>query len=67
MIDIAVAHINSAVRLVSVQRGYDPREFKLVAFGGAGPLHALSIASEVGIRCVMVPPRPGLASALRAG
>ena len=60
---IADAAMSQALQVVSVQRGYDPREFKLIAFGGAGPLHALSIASEVGIRSVLVPPRPGLASA----
>lgn len=63
ILQIADAAMSQALRVVSVQRGYDPRSFKLVAFGGAGPLHALSIASEIGIRSVLVPPRPGLASA----
>jgi N-methylhydantoinase A len=63
IVQIADAAMSQALRVVSVQRGYDPREFKLIAFGGAGPLHALSIAAEIGIRSVLVPPRPGLASA----
>jgi N-methylhydantoinase A len=48
-----------AMRLVSVERGYDPREFTLVAFGGAGPLHAVAVAQELGIPRVLVPPSPG--------
>jgi N-methylhydantoinase A len=52
------------MRLVSVQRGYDPREFSLVAFGGAGPLHADRLATELGIPLVMIPPDPGVTSAL---
>ena len=53
-----------AMRLVSVQRGYDPRDFVLVAFGGAGPLHANALARELGIPTVLVPPSPGIASAV---
>jgi N-methylhydantoinase A len=53
-----------AVRVISVEQGEDPREFALVAFGGAGPLHAADIARNMGIRHVIVPPRPGLLSAL---
>jgi N-methylhydantoinase A len=53
-----------AMRLVSVQRGYDPRHFVLVAFGGAGPLHANALARELGIPAVLVPPNPGIASAV---
>ena len=45
IIEIANAHMNGAMRLVSVQRGYDPRDFVLVAFGGAGPLHANALAN----------------------
>ena len=52
------------MRLVSVQRGYDPRDFVLVAFGGAGPLHANALARELGIPTVLVPPSPGIASAV---
>jgi N-methylhydantoinase A len=63
IVEIADAAMSQALRVVSVQRGYDPRDFKLVAFGGAGPLHAVSIAAECGIDTVLVPPQPGLASA----
>ena len=62
IVDIANAHMIGAMRLVSVQRGYDPREFVLVAFGGAGPLHANALARELGIPTVIVPPNPGIAS-----
>ena len=54
-----------ALRVISVQRGHDPREFALVAFGGAGPLHANAVAELMGSFPVIVPPSPGLA--LRAG
>src|SRR5439155_4201961 len=53
-----------ALRVVSVQRGHDPAGYKLVPFGGAGPLHAVAVAEQVGIAAVLVPPRPGVASAL---
>ena len=49
-----------ALRLVSVQRGYDPRDFALVAFGGAGPMHANAVAKVMGSYPVIVPPAPGL-------
>ncbi len=49
-----------AIRTVSVQRGHDPREFTLVAFGGAGPLHASEVAQQLGITRVVVPPAPGI-------
>jgi N-methylhydantoinase A len=49
-----------AVRIVSVERGHDPREFTLVAFGGAGPLHGCSLAALLGITRVLVPPAPGV-------
>ncbi len=52
------------VRRVAVERGVDPRDFELVAFGGAGPLHAAEIAASLGMAGVIVPPHPGLASAL---
>ena len=64
IVEIANAHMIGAIRLVSVQRGYDPREFVLVAFGGAGPLHANALARELGIPTVIVPPNPGIASAV---
>jgi N-methylhydantoinase A len=53
-----------ALRLVSVQRGHDPRDFALVAFGGAGPLHANAVAALMGSFPVIVPPSPGLLCAL---
>src|SRR3546814_1944468 len=52
-----------ALRLVSVERGLDPRDFTLVAFGGAGPLHAIALAEALGIRRVLIPPAPGNLSA----
>jgi N-methylhydantoinase A len=65
---IALANENmaNAIRLVTVERGLDPREFDLVAFGGAGPLHAADLAAAIGIRRVVVPPHPGLGSAFGA-
>jgi N-methylhydantoinase A len=53
-----------ALRLVSVQRGHDPREFALVAYGGAGPLHANAVARLMGSFPVLVPPAPGLLCAI---
>jgi N-methylhydantoinase A len=61
---IGNANMTSATHLISVERGYDPREFALVAGGGAGPLHAVEIARELGIPHVVVPPAPGVTSAL---
>ncbi len=61
---IVNANMIGAVRVVSVERGEDPRDYALVAFGGAGPLHASEIAAEMGIGRVLVPPHPGLLSAL---
>jgi N-methylhydantoinase A len=63
VIDIANATMVEAMRLVSVQRGHDPSEFTLIAFGGAGPLHANQLADELGIPLVAIPPAPGVASA----
>ena len=64
VIKIAVVRMTSAIREISIQRGHDPRDFTLVAFGGAGPMHALALAEEMGIRRVLVPPHPGNFSAL---
>src|SRR3954462_8703136 len=61
---IANETMAGALRLVSVQRGHDPREFALVAFGGAGPLHANAVAALMGSFPVIVPPSPGLLCAL---
>jgi N-methylhydantoinase A len=62
--ELANASMIRAIKSVSVQRGRDPRDFTLVAFGGSGPIHAASIARELGIRRVLVPPRPGVFSAV---
>ena len=64
MIDVVNAEMLRALRLVSVERGHDPREFALVAFGGAGPLHACELAEELGIAKVLVPAAAGVLSAL---
>jgi N-methylhydantoinase A len=53
-----------AIRVVSVERGHDPRDFVLLPFGGAGPLHGTSLARLLGIKTILVPPSPGVLSAL---
>ncbi len=63
IIEIANAAMVNALRLVSVQRGYDPREFVLIAFGGAGPLHANRLAAEMEIPTTLIPMSPGIFSA----
>jgi N-methylhydantoinase A len=60
----AVAQMARALRLVTVRRGLDPRDFTFVAHGGAGPLHAALLARELGIRRTVIPPAPGHFSAL---
>ncbi|MFO1083730.1 MAG: hydantoinase/oxoprolinase family protein [Reyranellaceae bacterium] len=64
IITIASNHLASAIRLVSIEKGYDPRDFALFPFGGAGPLHAVALARELGVPTVLVPRFPGLTSAL---
>jgi N-methylhydantoinase A len=64
VVAVAVDAMGAALRLASVDKGHDPRQFALVALGGAGPLHACEIAAAAGIRRVIVLPRPGLGSAL---
>ena len=64
IVEIANAAMASALRLMSVQRGLDPRTFALVGFGGAGPVHANRLASEMGVVTTIVPPSPGTFSAL---
>jgi N-methylhydantoinase A/oxoprolinase/acetone carboxylase beta subunit len=61
---VANANMERAIRVVSVERGHDPRDFALVAFGGCGGLHACEIAEELGIRTVIVPEYAGALSAL---
>jgi N-methylhydantoinase A len=62
--ELANASMIRAIKSVTVQRGRDPRDFTLIAFGGSGPIHAAGIARELGIRRVLVPPRPGVFSAV---
>ena len=64
IIDIANEVMLGALRVITVQRGLDPREFGIVAFGGAGPLHANALAELLGCYPVLVPPNPGVLSAL---
>ncbi len=64
ILTIAVARMTSAIREISIQCGHDPRDFTLIAFGGAGPMHALAMAEEIGIPRVLVPQHPGNFSAL---
>jgi N-methylhydantoinase A len=61
---VANVRMESALRRVSVERGFDPRDFALLAFGGAGPLHACALAGALGTRQVVVPAAPGALSAL---
>jgi N-methylhydantoinase A len=61
---LADTHMAGAIRMVSLSRGHDPRDFTLFAFGGAGPLHAVALARELGLPEVLVPARPGLTNAL---
>ena len=61
---IANARTMRALRQVSTERGRDPRDFTLMAFGGSGPVHAAGLARELGVRRILVPPLPGLFSAL---
>jgi N-methylhydantoinase A len=64
IVTIANANMLRILRLVSIVRGHDPRDFTLVAYGGAGPLHATNLAEQLAVRCVIVPRFPGLFSAL---
>ncbi|MDW8337786.1 MAG: hydantoinase/oxoprolinase family protein, partial [Thermoleophilia bacterium] len=64
VIEVVDAEMTRALRVVSVEQGLDPRDFALVAFGGAGPLHACALAEELEIRTVLVPAAAGVLSAL---
>jgi len=64
VIQVANANMERAIRRISVERGYDPRRFTLMPFGGAGPLHACEMAENLQIPRVLVPPVPGVLSAL---
>jgi N-methylhydantoinase A len=64
VVEVVNAEMLRALRVVSVERGHDPREFALVAYGGAGPLHAGALAEELGMEAVLVPAAAGVLSAL---
>ena len=64
ILDVTVNNLVEAIRLVSVQRGYDPRSFALAAYGGAGPMYAVDLARALEIPEVIVPLAPGVTSAL---
>jgi N-methylhydantoinase A len=64
IIEVVNSNMAQALRIVSIERGHDPQEFSLIAFGGAGPVHAISLAEELQIPEVIVPPAPGAFSAL---
>ena len=64
IIEVANHKMAGSIRNVSIERGYDPRDFALVPFGGAGPMHACALMREVGMRWAVVPFHPGVTSAL---
>jgi N-methylhydantoinase A len=64
VVDVVNNNMEHAVRLISIERGYDPRDFALVCFGGAGGLHAADLGRALGIPRVVIPPYPGALSAL---
>jgi N-methylhydantoinase A len=64
IVAVAANHLAGAIRMVSIEKGYDPRDFALFPFGGAGPLHAVQLARELGVPTVLVPRFPGITSAL---
>ena len=64
VVEVAIVNIDRAIRHVSIARGHDPRDFTLVAFGGAGPLHACAAAERLDIGSVLVPPAPGVLCAM---
>ena len=67
IIRVVNSSMERAIRTISMERGYDPRRFTLLAFGGAGPMHCCELAQELGIPRVLVPLNPGVLSALGAG
>ena len=64
IVRIAVAQMANAIREISIERGYDPSDFVLLAFGGAGPMHATQIADEIAMHEILIPILPGNLSAL---
>jgi len=67
IIRVANSHMAKALAAVSLERGYDPRDFTLVCFGGAGGLHVCELARELGLRRVLLPAQAGVLSALGHG
>ncbi|MBC5803262.1 MAG: hydantoinase/oxoprolinase family protein [Candidatus Eremiobacteraeota bacterium] len=63
IVSLVDAEMAKVLRIVSLERGHDPRDFTLLAFGGAGPLHACSVAADIGVARIIVPPHPGVFSA----
>jgi N-methylhydantoinase A len=61
---IANAHMAQAIRLVTIEKGYDPRDFIYIPFGGGGPVHAVDVAELLQIKKILIPPHPGLFSAM---
>lgn len=59
IISVVNSNMARAIRVITVERGYNPSDFALVAYGGAGPLHAVNLAQEMGIKTVIIPPNPG--------
>ncbi|MGH7948835.1 MAG: hydantoinase/oxoprolinase family protein, partial [Candidatus Binataceae bacterium] len=66
VIRVVNANMERAIRVITVERGFDPRDFALLAFGGAGPMHACELALDLGIRHIVLPRNPGLLCALGA-
>src|SRR5438132_2239479 len=64
IISVVTANMAKAIRVISVQRGHDPRDYTLMAFGGAGPLHAARLAKELDIKRVLIPANPGILCAM---
>jgi len=62
-VQLANANIVRAIQLISTQRGHDPRDYVLIPYGGAGPLHAAAVAADLGMRSIVVPPNSGVLSA----
>jgi hypothetical protein len=63
IISVVTANMAKAIRVISVQRGHDPRDYALMAFGGAGPLHAARLARELDMKRILVPRNPGICCA----
>jgi N-methylhydantoinase A len=64
ILSVVTANMARAIRVISVQRGHDPRDYTLVAFGGAGPLHAARLAAELEVKRILVPRNPGILCAM---